>query len=115
MHDPRTQYPRFALNADLACTPNDNDKFFVEDRPPDPRADGGRRRIPKTEPARRLCRSCPRRDDCLSWAMGEDEEEGIWGGFTPRERRLIRNVRAWRGYTAAQLERVIKDTPRSAS
>lgn len=40
--------------------------------------------------ARRICESCPVREDCLSHALEHNERDGIWGGTTPGERRRIR-------------------------
>ena len=40
--------------------------------------------------AKRMCRSCPVRRDCLNYAMDSPVDHGIWGGLTERERRRIR-------------------------
>lgn len=41
-------------------------------------------------PAKRVCSRCPVRAACLDYAITNGEDEGIWGGTTPRERaRLI--------------------------
>lgn len=39
--------------------------------------------------AKRVCRSCPVRVECLEYALAINEEFGIWGGLTPGERRKI--------------------------
>lgn len=39
-----------------------------------------------TEEARAICMMCPVRDECLAYAVGTGETEGIWGGLTPLER-----------------------------
>ena len=39
--------------------------------------------------ARRLCRRCPVRDECLAHAVAHNEPVGIWGGLTPSERRTV--------------------------
>lgn len=44
---------------------------------------------PATE-ARRTCRQCPVRDDCLEYALDAGEQYGIWGGLDPAERRNLR-------------------------
>ena len=36
-----------------------------------------------------LCSWCPERAPCLAWALDKDERDGIWGGTTPEERRVI--------------------------
>ncbi len=50
--------------------------------------------------AKRLCRACPVRTECLAEALDERIEFGVWGGMTERERRaLLRrrpNVVSWR-------------------
>jgi len=50
--------------------------------------------------AKRLCRACPVRTECLAEALDERIEFGVWGGTTERERRaLLRcrpNVVSWR-------------------
>ena len=37
-----------------------------------------------------LCKRCPVQTKCLSYAMGHPEVEGIWGGLTAPERRVVR-------------------------
>lgn len=44
--------------------------------------------------ARALCQRCPVRRQCLTWALDNGEQHGIWGGATPEERAL-RGVRRW--------------------
>ena len=50
--------------------------------------------------AKRLCRACPVRTECLAEALDGQLEFGVWGGMTERERRaLLRrrpNVVSWR-------------------
>jgi hypothetical protein len=33
---------------------------------------------------------CQVRDQCLQYALDHDDEHGIWGGLSPRERRQVR-------------------------
>jgi WhiB family redox-sensing transcriptional regulator len=40
--------------------------------------------------ARRICRDCPARAQCLDWALENGAAFGIWGGRTEDERRTIR-------------------------
>jgi WhiB family transcriptional regulator, redox-sensing transcriptional regulator len=40
--------------------------------------------------AKRVCRSCPVRKECLLYAMDAPIDHGIWGGLTERERRRVR-------------------------
>lgn len=37
--------------------------------------------------AKLICRGCPVRAVCLSWALASGQEAGIWGGLTEDERR----------------------------
>lgn len=40
-----------------------------------------------------ICRQCPVREICLQYALDNDEQWGIWGGMTAKERRLLQNFR----------------------
>jgi WhiB family redox-sensing transcriptional regulator len=40
--------------------------------------------------AKAVCRPCPVRFDCLSYALNNGEKHGIWGGLSERERRRLR-------------------------
>jgi WhiB family transcriptional regulator, redox-sensing transcriptional regulator len=39
---------------------------------------------------RTVCDSCPVRDECLEDALARDDQHGVWGGYSVRERRQIR-------------------------
>ena len=41
------------------------------------------------EPAKNICRDCPVQPQCLDYGM--DQEFGIYGGYSPRERRAMRH------------------------
>jgi WhiB family redox-sensing transcriptional regulator len=43
-----------------------------------------------TREAKRVCRSCLVRADCLEYALDNDERFGIWGGMSERERRKVK-------------------------
>lgn len=44
--------------------------------------------------AKALCAECPVRDRCLEIALARREKDGVWGGYTARERqREIRRRR----------------------
>jgi len=61
-----------------ACSETDPDAFFPELGEP-------------TAAAKRVCRSCPVRAECLQYALDNHERFGVWGGLSERERRhLIR-------------------------
>jgi WhiB family transcriptional regulator, redox-sensing transcriptional regulator len=53
------------------------------------------------EPARRICASCPVRQQCLDYAISHGIVHGIWGGLTQRDRRALRS----RHVSAARRER----------
>lgn len=40
--------------------------------------------------AKRICAKCPVRAKCLSFALQNSNEEGIWGGTTEEERDVMR-------------------------
>ena len=46
-----------------------------------------------TREAKKVCRTCEVRAECLEYALEHDERFGIWGGLSERERRRIK-----RGY-----------------
>jgi adenine-specific DNA glycosylase len=41
--------------------------------------------------AKRVCRSCPVREECLAYALANEEQFGVWGGLTAREMRSTRH------------------------
>ncbi len=60
------------------CAQTDPEAFFPE-------------KGSSNEAAMSVCRACPVRIDCLSYAIGSDTaEHGIWGGTTARHRTTIR-------------------------
>jgi WhiB family transcriptional regulator, redox-sensing transcriptional regulator len=72
-----------ALGEDLGwqeralCAQTDPEAFFPEK--------GG-----STREAKKVCRSCEVRAECLEYALEHDERFGIWGGLSERERRKIK-------------------------
>ncbi|MFP8963481.1 WhiB family transcriptional regulator [Streptomyces nanhaiensis] len=65
-----------------ACRGEDPELFF-------PIGDGGLAER-QTARARAVCRGCPVMPQCRDWAVRNGETEGVWGGTTAAERRLIR-------------------------
>jgi WhiB family transcriptional regulator, redox-sensing transcriptional regulator len=63
------------------CLDADPEAFFPEK--------GG-----STREAKRICAVCPVRQDCLSYALDNDERFGIWGGMSERERRRLKRLSA---------------------
>ncbi len=45
-------------------------------------------------PAKAICAVCPVREQCLTFALANREEQGVWGGLTETERRRVRRRRA---------------------
>jgi WhiB family transcriptional regulator, redox-sensing transcriptional regulator len=43
--------------------------------------------------AKAICAACPVRNDCLEFAIRTRQDDGVWGGATPEERRSIRRRR----------------------
>ena len=44
--------------------------------------------------AKSVCEGCEVKEECLSAALDGNENFGIWGGMSERERRRIRTVKA---------------------
>jgi WhiB family redox-sensing transcriptional regulator len=42
------------------------------------------------EEAKAVCRRCPVIEDCLRWALENDADFGVWGGFSEDERRALK-------------------------
>lgn len=59
------------------CAQTDPEAFFPDK--------GG-----STREAKRVCRSCEVRSECLEYALENDERFGIWGGMSERERRRLK-------------------------
>jgi WhiB family transcriptional regulator, redox-sensing transcriptional regulator len=43
--------------------------------------------------AKKVCRACPVRNECLEYALAHGENEGMWGGESERERGRILRAR----------------------
>ena len=73
---------------DAACRDADPDLFF-------PGGDASSA-LAQVKSAKLICRGCPVRITCLSWALDSGRQHGIWGGLTEDERRrLHRRNRPW--------------------
>jgi len=59
------------------CAQTDPEAFFPEK--------GG-----STREAKRICLGCDVKNECLEYALANDERFGIWGGLSERERRRIK-------------------------
>jgi WhiB family redox-sensing transcriptional regulator len=67
------------------CLGVDPDLFFPER--------GG-----STHEAKEVCRGCVVRQECLQYAVQNNEKFGIWGGLSERERRCLRRRRDGKPY-----------------
>lgn len=65
---------------DALCPQTDPEAFFPEK--------GG-----STRAAKKICEGCDVREQCLDYALRNDERFGIWGGLSERERRKLRRPR----------------------
>jgi WhiB family redox-sensing transcriptional regulator len=61
------------------CSQTDPEAFFPEK--------GG-----STRDAKKVCLVCEVRQDCLEYALSNDERFGIWGGLSERERRRMKKA-----------------------
>jgi WhiB family transcriptional regulator, redox-sensing transcriptional regulator len=50
--------------------------------------------------AKKICQSCPVRQQCLEYAMEAPVDYGVWGGLTERERRRFRRQAGADGWRA---------------
>ena len=75
-HDPHSP-DALSWQDSALCAQTDPEAFFPEK--------GG-----STREAKRVCRSCEVRAECLEYALENDERFGIWGGLSERERRRLK-------------------------
>ena len=40
--------------------------------------------------AKKVCRSCEVRIQCLKYSLDNEEQHGVWGGLTPKDRRRFK-------------------------
>jgi WhiB family redox-sensing transcriptional regulator len=43
--------------------------------------------------AKAVCQACPSQEPCLEYALQTNQDNGIWGGASEEERRVIRRAR----------------------
>lgn len=66
-----------------ACASADPDLFIG------PVTETARERRSRVTQAKAVCRACPVRHQCLSYAIREGETDGVWGGTDEKERRPV--------------------------
>ncbi len=67
------------------CLNEDPELFFPVGR--------GGPAIAQAEDAKLVCGRCEVREACLAWAVDTGQDEGVWGGMDPDERRVLRRSR----------------------
>jgi WhiB family redox-sensing transcriptional regulator len=67
------------------CKKHPLDIFFFE-------TENGRYSTKKISKAREFCSDCKVQPECLAYALNENIEHGVWGGFSSRERNAIKKV-----------------------
>jgi WhiB family redox-sensing transcriptional regulator len=77
-------FPMFDMT-DASCATEDPELFFP---------DGSNGRSAKIAQAKEICATCPIAVQCLQYAVLNDED-GIWGGTTPSERKLLKKSRTF--------------------
>lgn len=45
------------------------------------------------EVAKAICCQCTVKAECLEWALGTNQDAGVWGGLSEDERRAVRRAR----------------------
>ncbi|MCX4445267.1 WhiB family transcriptional regulator [Streptomyces sp. NPDC087866] len=65
-----------------ACRDEDPDLFF-------PIGSTGPALV-QVEEAKAVCRRCPVQEECLRWALENNQDSGVWGGLGENERRALK-------------------------
>jgi WhiB family redox-sensing transcriptional regulator len=78
------RYPDFFSKGAAVCTEVDPEAYF-----PEPGLIGSY----EVQTAIRLCQDCVYKNECLEWALKNDEH-GIWGGTTRHQRDKLMNRRS---------------------
>ena len=78
-----TRFPVFISDEIPVCATTDPEAFFPE------KGLGGQGSV---RLAKSMCKSCSYVTKCLQWAI-DNNETGIWGGTTERERRRMTHMR----------------------
>jgi WhiB family redox-sensing transcriptional regulator len=68
---------------EASCASVDMELFFPERSSKDQ---------PHISQVKMICMSCPIRTKCLQFALDENEQFGVWGGMTYRERLQLRKL-----------------------
>lgn len=68
-----------------ACGPDTTDLFFP--------VGTDARSMVDVAMAKGICRGCPVKDQCLTWAIENRQDVGVWGGLDERERQKLHGRR----------------------
>ena len=98
MTRPPTGAPAQEWQAEAACRGCDADLFF-------PIGETGDALVAASA-ARAVCATCPVTEECLAFALENNQEFGIWGGLTPLERKTRARRRPRRPSLVAGVARV---------
>ncbi|UCR74434.1 WhiB [Mycobacterium phage Ritam007] len=74
-----THEDRHAWRDKAVCAQTDPEVFFPENG------------VNATS-AKKICKDCEVRAQCLQWALENDEQFGVFGGLSPHERRPLRKA-----------------------
>jgi WhiB family redox-sensing transcriptional regulator len=69
-----------------------------------------REQINKSKIAKAMCSQCKVQAECLSYALNNKIDYGIWGGFTSRERKNICTIFKLKSYTTPLTKTIINKT-----
>ncbi len=75
---------RLKWRSNAACRNLDTNLFF-------PSGEGDQAQI-QIEKAKEICGKCAVKYECLEYALQNRQEEGIWGGKTPGERKALQKI-----------------------
>ena len=59
--------------------------------------------------AKAVCNGCPHRIPCLEYAIDNNEDHGIWGGLSVRERRSIARNRRAMGWSTGRHRNITRE------
>jgi WhiB family redox-sensing transcriptional regulator len=76
-------YPDFYVKGPTPCSTKDPEQFFADSEEPGS--------IKTTNKAKKVCIGCPYIEECLAWAL-DNNEYGVWGGTTKNERRRLKRA-----------------------
>lgn len=90
-------YPDFSEYGDPPCSQSDPDSFFPEEveEPTEVFKNGKvfikiHSRYRYEREAKAICNECPYKIQCLEYALSDPSTQGIWGGLTENQRRIMR-------------------------